>query len=566
MPGTRTAAHGPASGTGTGELMRLAGQIPTLVDRSQVMDSLLSSALAVSGAHRAAILERTALDGLRRVHEHRSGLPEAMVIGDVRATLWTVLLGRAHLVWHGADGAPIPFRGLDGWEHGVVVRITSRRGPTKLLALGGAPVSDRSVIQVLQALADIAAPSIESLELMAATRKSHALLRGVTDLAGNLGAAVSPAQLLHAMVQGLCNLDGIAGALVWAADEPAADTTQVVAAAPVRPLALPQVVRARVQRLLNPGTGTAVRALVENAARPDPDGPLLTLMTLPMAPPRVLGILHDAPLDDLSRGVLASLAIASGPAMREVQMAAERRSLLSSYTRALRPSTRPRGMDLAIQHHPNTSAPGSFGGDFYDWFEVADDHAVIALGDVSGKGISAASAANMVVWSLRAVGGRGAQPTVISHLLNSIVAQELDVDRFVTLALLTVDQATWQTRMLLAGHPAPLLVHHDAVSIVVSVPAPPLGVSAVNSAAPPTTLQMDVGDALVLFTDGVTDAQDAEGRRYGVERLRSRAARLVGHRNWTAEGLAASLWDSVHAWAGGPPDDDCAILVVRRPV
>lgn len=555
---------------GTGELLRLAAQIATLQDRRQVMDALLASALALSGADRAAILERTALNGLRRLQEHRSGLPESMVIGDVRATLWTVLLGRAHLVWCGAEEAPIPFRGRVGWEHGVVVRITSRRGPAKLLALGGTSpsddtASDAGVLQLLQALVDIAGPSIESLELMAASRKSHALLRGVTRFAGNLGAAVSPGQLWQAMVQGLCSLDGIAGAVVWAVDDAVVDGPQVMAGAPDPTVRFPPAVRTRVERLLNPGTGGAVRALVSHAARPDPGGPLLTLLTLPMSPPQVLGILHDAPLDEVSRGVLASLAMASGPAMREVQMAAERLSLLSGYTSALRPSVRPRGLDLAIEHHPNTTAPGSFGGDFYDWFEVADAPAVVALGDVSGKGIRAASAASMVVWSLRAVGGRGAQPTVIGHLLNSIVSQELDVDRFVTLALLTVDQDTWETRLLLAGHPAPLLVRHDGVAIVESVPAPPLGVSAVNSAAPPTTLQLDPGDALVLFTDGVTDAQDAVGHRYGVQRLQSRAAHLTNPPEWTTEGLAAGLWSSVHAWAGGPPDDDCAILVVRRP-
>ncbi|HUG83500.1 MAG TPA: hypothetical protein VMM13_03000 [Euzebya sp.] len=63
----------------------------------------------------------------------------------------------------------------------------------------------------------------------------------------------------------------------------------------------------------------------------------------------------------------------------------------------------------------------------------------------------------------------------------------------------------------------------------------------------------------------MTEAVDTEGARYGDERLRARAADLVAAGGWTAETLAAELWGSVHAWAGGPPDDDCAILVVRRP-
>jgi sigma-B regulation protein RsbU (phosphoserine phosphatase) len=203
--------------------------------------------------------------------------------------------------------------------------------------------------------------------------------------------------------------------------------------------------------------------------------------------------------------------------------------------------------------------------DFYDWFEVGEDHAVIALGDVSGKGISAASTASMVVWSLRAIGGRGAQPTVICHLLNGVVARELDMERFVTLALATVDTASWEARLLLSGHPAPLVVGDGTAKVVDCTAAPPLGVSEVINSLPPTLVQLAPGQALVLFTDGVTEAVGEDGTRYGVDRLASRAARATGRGPWTAAALGEVLWTSVLAWAGGSPDDDCAILVVRRP-
>jgi sigma-B regulation protein RsbU (phosphoserine phosphatase) len=557
--------HGGSARTATTELLAFARRAHGFLDGGEVLDALLEQAAAMTGAAHAAVLERTALDGLKRLRDHESGLPEHMAIGDVRAQLWGVLLGRTQLVWDDPDVAPTPFRDLPGWGTGIVVRIAARRGPTKLLALGGPGDVGPAAVELVQGLADIAAPTIEGLDLASATRRSHALLRGVTDLAGNLGAAVSPGQLLEAIASGLCSLDGIAGARVWAADEGDGGRPVVVAGGDHGDVPDSPAVEVRVRRLLDPRTGRAVRSLVESPARFGPGTPLLTLLTLSSDPARVLGILHHQPLDDLSQGVLASLATAIGPAMREVEMAAERRSLLSGYTSALRPSTRPQGVELAVEHHPNTSAPGSFGGDFYDWFEVGDDHAVIALGDVSGKGISAASAASMVVWSLRAIGGRGAQPTVISHLLNGVVAQELDADRFVTLALLTVDTAAWDARLLLSGHPAPLLVGDGVAAPLDCQAGPPLGVSAVTSGAPPMTISLAPGEALVLYTDGVTDAASSSGLRYGEARLAERAARLAAGTAWSAKSLAAGLWQSVHAWAGGPPDDDCAILVVRRP-
>ncbi|WP_370326909.1 PP2C family protein-serine/threonine phosphatase [Euzebya sp.] len=547
------------------DLAALAARLAAIVDADRLLGVLLDHAAEVTGATGAAVLERSALDGLVRIADRDSSLGEQLSIGDVRASLWGVLLGRTQLRWSRRDDAPRPFREVERWDRGAVVRIASRRGPTKLLAVGGPDLDEDVDLRHLQAMADIAAPSIESLELASASRRSQALLRGVTELAGNLGAAVSPTQLLEAITSGLVRLDGIAGARVWAAADVQDPSPVVVAGVEEGARLSGRSIEGRVRRLLDPRTGPAVRSLVESPARIEPDGPLVTLMALSTDPPRALGILHHQPLDELSQGVLASLVTASGPAMREVEMAAERRTLLSGYTRALRPSTRPEGVELAVEHHPNTSAPGSFGGDFYDWFTAGEDQAIVALGDVSGKGINAASAASMVVWSLRAIGGRGAHPTVISHLLNGVVARELDVDRFVTLALLAVDTTTWESQLLLAGHPSPLLVAGGDVTVVESSPAPPLGVDAVNSAAPPVVFALDRGQALVLFTDGVTDATDATGERYGIDRLRARAERLTAVPTWSAKTLAAGLWHSVHAWAGGPPDDDCAILVVRRP-
>lgn len=545
-------------------LGELAGHFSSSADTAQLLTLLMQHALSQTGAAHGAVLQRAARDRLLLMANADSGLPEEMSIGDVRATLWGVLLGRATLRWDRPEAAPRPFRQIVGWQQGVVVRIAARQGPTKLLALGGQDFVGDVDIDFLQAMSDIAGPSIEALELLAMSRQTQALLRGVTELAGNLGAAVTPTELWGAITNGLHALDAIVDAGVWAAG-PSVDSPPESVAGGLGDLAQSRAVSLRLTRLLDPATPSTVRSLVGRATRPDPNGPLVTLMALPTHPPHVLGIAHDRPLDGLSQGVLASLTAATGPAMRQVRMAAERRELLSGYTRSLRPNTSIKELDIAVEHHPNVSAPGSFGGDFYDWFPTGSQRCIIALGDVSGKGIGAAGAASMLVWSLRALGGSGAEPITLSALLDDVVARELDVDRFVTLALMSLDTRDWTAELSLAGHPAPVMVQNGRASVVTCDAAPPLGVNVRGLSASPVSVPLHPGDAMVLFTDGVTEAQNLDGVRYETQRLVSQVSTVAAAPSWTATTLAAGLWKSVHAWAGGPPDDDCAILVVRRP-
>ncbi|MEE8603224.1 PP2C family protein-serine/threonine phosphatase [Euzebya tangerina] len=540
-------------------------------DPDVMLGQLLTTALRSSGATSAAVLERGVGETLRPVQEvcsvhgavtATSTLPSQIGIGDLRSPLWTVLLGRATLRWTTPEEGPAPMSQTSGWHSGVVLRMNARRGATRVLALGGLPESEEPDIALLQGLGDVVAGSLAGLELTRAAERSDAVLTTITDLAGELGAAVSPQQLLVAITRGLSELESVDGARIW--EVTATGEPRLVAGEYDGDLPGSELTERRLEGLASPDVTPSVRALLEAESRGYKDGPLVTLAVLTSEPTRVLGIAHAEPLDDLSRSVVRSLIGAIEPAMRKVGLAAERRSLLSRYTESLMPRGRPGDLDIAVELHANTRATGSFGGDFYDWFELPDGRAAVALGDVAGKGLVAAGASSMAVWSLRALVSGTLGMADLVETLDRVVQDQLDSERFVTLALVAVDPTTWHVELVLSGHPPPIVVGGGAGHPVEAAPTPPLGLIG-RPIDEVTSFSLEPGEMLVLYTDGVTDATAENNQRYGAERVLSNAARLSATPGISAEELAAELWFSVQTWAGGAPDDDCALLVVARP-
>ena len=543
----------------------LAVALADLRSQEEVLDLLLQAARELSGARAAAILDRAGPSSLRRRAEHDSGLPEVLRIGDVRDRVWDVVLGHDDLTWDAPAEAPAGIARHDGWDRGAVLRIPTQHHEAMVLVIGGLPDGPLEHLPRLQALCAVTGPVVERLLLVEATRRTHQLLAWVAELGGRLTRAASPGELLGALVGGLIAMDVVVDAAVWAAGE--GDAPPRREAGTISDLAdLPPSARARVERLLGDDLSPAVVQLLSTAG-PLGEDRLLTLFPLPTSPTRVLGVVHTSALAADTIGALETLVAAVGPAMQQAVVAMERRSLVATYSRLLRPAAAPSSLDIAVEHHPNTRAAETFGGDFYDWFEPAEGRVMVALGDVSGKGIRAAAAASMAVWSLRAVGRQGASPSVLAHLMDTAVADELGVDRFVTLALLAIEEADWTVRLVLAGHPAPLVVGPDGVADPAEeiVADRPLGVLPGGPAFQAHTLTLPPGHGLVLFTDGATDATDGDGERIGRARLAAGLQAAVEGRDVKAQDLALAAWETVTGWSVGAPDDDCAIIAVTRP-
>jgi PAS domain S-box-containing protein len=201
------------------------------------------------------------------------------------------------------------------------------------------------------------------------------------------------------------------------------------------------------------------------------------------------------------------------------------------------------------------------GGDLYDVFPVEDEWALV-VGDVCGKGAEAAALTSMVRYTLRAESVHHGSPCEVLRLLNDAILRQLGDGRFCTLLHGRATVGPEGARLVLAsaGHPAPLVLRAGGRVEPVAVTGPLLGVlpAVVH---PDVIVGLGPGDALVCFTDGVTEGRGPDGM-FGDERL----AELLG----TCAGLDAGalverIVDTAIAFQGGRSQDDLAVLALRVP-
>jgi integral membrane sensor domain MASE1 len=201
------------------------------------------------------------------------------------------------------------------------------------------------------------------------------------------------------------------------------------------------------------------------------------------------------------------------------------------------------------------------GGDFYDVFQTGDGSWAIVVGDVVGKGPEAAAVTALARYTLRAAATRERSPSRILGLLSEALVTQGPAARFCTAAYARIDAGTNGERRLTmstGGHPLPLLLHADGEVQRVGEPGLLLGVQA-DPELTDHTLELHAGDALMLYTDGLTDAY-APDRTFDADDLATVLASCAGR-------PAAEIADCVqHAALNDDmkqPRDDVALVVVR---
>lgn len=299
--------------------------------------------------------------------------------------------------------------------------------------------------------------------------------------------------------------------------------------------------------LLELGFGTAM--LVPLAAR----GRTLGAITFARGEGQPYGEqdLHVA--TDLGRR--AALALDNARAY-EVQ-----REIASTLQRSLLPPALP-----SIRHFKMAATyktPGDtvlVGGDFYDVFPLRGAGWGVAIGDVQGKGSAAAALTALARYTVRAGALTLRNPKQVLRALNEAVLQE--GERFLTMCLLTLQPAVGRIRgrVCVAGHPVPLVVHPDGVVEPVGRPGTLLGVVR-DVELSVVTFELQPGDLLVLFTDGLVEAR-RDGVQFGTSGVEAVLRRCAGS---DPGQVVAELDAAVTAFAGGQPRDDMAILVLGRP-
>jgi phosphoserine phosphatase RsbU/P len=199
------------------------------------------------------------------------------------------------------------------------------------------------------------------------------------------------------------------------------------------------------------------------------------------------------------------------------------------------------------------------GGDFYDFFIHYDDHVVCVIGDVSGKGVPASLFAASTRTAIRSLSLVADDPAATVRLTNRFLAESNHENLFVTLFVGDLDLETGLLSYCNAGHEAPFILRGTAPPLRLPPTGPAVGILE-SFDYEPHTIQLEPGDLLFAITDGVTDAVDAEDRRFGEERLE---ALITASRKRPAAELIADAFAALASFEGGAePFDDITFLAL----
>ena len=234
---------------------------------------------------------------------------------------------------------------------------------------------------------------------------------------------------------------------------------------------------------------------------------------------------------------------------RELELAAEiQRSLLPSH----------RGGDFPVC---GVNRPArSVSGDFYDIFPLAGGRIAFNVGDVSGKGINAALLMAKTSSLYRCLGKSIDDPGVLLARVNEELCDTGTRGTFVTLVGGVYDPVSGIARIANAGHEPPLLCHPDGRYTSFPAQAPPLGIALdlVGAGGFPVTECVLDGGCLAVFSDGVTEWQDAAGAMLGARGLKALLRETLG---LTPESRLAALMEHLDPGDGALHDDMTMLLV-----
>ena len=217
------------------------------------------------------------------------------------------------------------------------------------------------------------------------------------------------------------------------------------------------------------------------------------------------------------------------------------------------------GVDMAFATRPAKMVAG----DYYDAFRRAvDGPLLIAVADVAGKSVPAAMLMATFQASLRALAGsQGSLSDLVAGLNRQACSNNMNGRRFTTAFLAELDPATGGLNYLCAGHNPPMLKHSDGTIERLKSESIPLGIE-INEKYETGRTVLGVGDVLIIYTDGVTEARDEDGTEFGEARLLALAAEPLEDR---AAMTLSSIMRKLDEFVGGAPQhDDITCLVVRR--
>lgn len=416
---------------------------------------------------------------------------------------------------------------------------------------------------------------------------AEAKLRAVLEITRNLGKSLAVDEFLHNTLDTLFQIFPQADrGYIMLAEEPSGRLTPRAVKRrhgdSGASLTLGPISQSVADRVMTEGKAI----LSSNAAQQDAEGhlsvleePVSSMISAPLIGPsrRALGLMHidtsnptrQFNADDLE--VLVSVATVAGQAVEyarvhEAALMLDRRQRELAMAQQVQLHFLPqRPPDLpGYRFYSFYRAAENVGGDYFGYVPLTDGRLAIALGDVSGKGISAALLMARLCAEVRyylATSKTGID--AIDGLNREFAAPGLE-DMFITFLLAILDPRDHRLTLLNAGHMPPLWRHSRSGTVEqlgVAEGGPPLGYDAAQSYAT-CSVQLEPGDAIVMYTDGISEATNSSGTFYGIRgihNLVNRAARDV-------EIMGRQLLSDVERFTEGHPqsDDICLLCFARE--
>ena len=207
------------------------------------------------------------------------------------------------------------------------------------------------------------------------------------------------------------------------------------------------------------------------------------------------------------------------------------------------------------------NAAREVGGDFYDFYFVGDDRLAFLIADVSGKGIPAAMFMMTAKTTIKDLAESGRSVDEVMTITNAHLCENNEADMFVTAWMGILDLKTGLVRFANAGHNPPLICRRDGSFEYFRTRAGLVLAGMEGMRYRAGEVQLEPGDTIFLYTDGVTEATDGECRLYGEDRLRQI---LDVCKNEKVDSLCRCVKADVDAFVGAAPQfDDITMLALR---
>ena len=264
----------------------------------------------------------------------------------------------------------------------------------------------------------------------------------------------------------------------------------------------------------------------------------------------------------INKTILESMALRQGAKAREQLTAIQHElGIASQIQQSMLPKNFPPYPDRAeFSLYASMFAAKEVGGDFYDFFLIDHDRLGFVIGDVSGKGVPAAIFMAVSRTLLRATALEGLTPGECLNYVNTAMSTDGDTAMFVTTFYGVLHTDTGKVEYAVGGHNPPILLKRGGAQPLELSPGIVVGVLS-DARFETSSFQLEKGEGIFLFTDGVTEALDASEVLFSEEKLED----VLGEvKDQTPEDIVRRVVGDVRRHAGGvPQSDDVTVLALR---